>query len=141
MNFDSAFDAVYTARLTRAITFRKAVLSGGAATYPSDAVLQVGVRYNTMGFDPFRGVLYPRNDVEVMIWLRDWFGRSTDGATNAELAQLVMDLRGAVVEGDPINYSRFLVDGQVLRYDGHQLDHRPDGVVYAVIVTLASAVP
>lgn len=140
MDFTVAFDAIYAGRVTRAITFQKAVLSGGVATYPANTILQAGVRYNKAGFDPFRGVVYQRDDIEVMLWLRDWFGRTTDGATDIELAQMIADLRGDVIEGSPEHYSRFLLDGQTLKYDSHQLDHRPDGKIYAVIVSLQAAI-
>jgi hypothetical protein len=138
-DWDVVFDGLYQSRTIRGVTFRKAVLAGDQVTYPSERTLPAGISYLEVGFNPFRGVYYEQARVEVIIWLRDWFGRPEDGATDAELAQLVADVRGDVREGSREHWSRFVVDGALLKYERHRFDQRPDGVVFAVILTLQDA--
>ena len=139
MDWAAVYRNVYSTRVARSATFRKAVLSGGKATYPTDRVLSVGVDYRAAGFDFVQRVQFPEDRVLVQVWLRDWFSRSVDGATDAELIQMVADLRGQVVAGDAELWSRWLVDGRTLKYQSHILEQRPDGVIFAATVTLAAA--
>lgn len=133
MDFASLFDNLFAARATRSITFREAISD---VAFQPDRTIPAGIRYREAGFDFTRGVLYPENRVEILIWLRDWFARSTDGATAAELQALIASLRGDIKEGVSEHYSRFIVDGATYKYDSHAFDERPDGVLFAVIVTL-----
>lgn len=137
LNWVPTFNNLFSLRTVRDITVR--VATGSGPSYAADKVVKAGVRYRDVGFDPERGVLYPQERVEVMVWLRDWFGRTTDGATDAELRQLVKDLKGDVQEGVREHFTRFVVDGASMKYDRHALDERPDGVVFGVIVTLQAA--
>ena len=139
INMATVFDRLYSLRSTRKILFRKATLSGGVVAYPTVLSLTASVHYREVGFDPERGVLYPMNRVELHIWFRDWFVRSTDPTTEGELKSLVRDLKGDVKEGDPEHHSRFIVDGATYKYDHHAYDERPDGVPFAVLVTLQAA--
>lgn len=139
VNWKATYDSLYRLRTTREIVFRRAVLSGGQVSYPASTTFKAGIRYREAGFDPIRGVLYPESRIEVLIWLRDWFGRTEDGATPSEIRDMVVALRGDVLERSREHWSRFDVDGAVLKYDRHALDERPDGVVFAVIVTLQAA--
>lgn len=133
------FNNLYKVRTSRNIAFQKAILSAGQVAYNQDVTLAAGIRYRDVGFDPIRGVLYTEARVEVLIWLRDWFSRTTDGATATELQQLATDMKGDVKEGTREHYSRFVIDGTSLKYERHALDERPDGVIFAVIVTLQAA--
>lgn len=139
MSLSSIFARMHEMAPSRTITFKRAVLSGGVVTYAADVQLKVSIRYRDVGFDFERGVLYHQSRVEALIWFRDWFGRSTDGATAAELQDLVSKLKGDVKEGDPEHYSRFEVDGASLKYDSHQFDERPDGTLFAVLVVFQAA--
>lgn len=137
LNWTPTFDDIYQKKTTRDITVR--VATGSGPSYGADRTIKAGVRYREVGFDPERGVLYPQDRVEIILWLRDWFGRTVDGATNAELAQVVKDLKGDVREDTREHFTRYLVDGDTLKYENHAFDERPDGVVFAVIVRLKAA--
>ena len=139
MDWAAVFTKSYALRTHRAITFKRAVLSAGAVAYEADKSLKAGIRYRDVGFDLERGVLYPQSRVEALVWFRDWFGRATDGATTAELQDLVAKLKGDVKEGDPEHYSRFELDGATYKYREHQFDERPDGTLFAVLVVFQSA--
>lgn len=140
MDWASAFSKLHSLRPSRAVTFKRATgMSGTSVVYAADRSLKASVRYREVGFDAERGVLYPESRVEVLIWLRDWFDRTTDGATAAELSEMVTALKGDVKEGSPEHFSRFVVDGATYKYDRHALDERPDGTLFAVIVTLQAA--
>ncbi len=139
MDWAAHFTKLYGLRTTRTITFKRAVLSAGAVAYEADKPLKAGIRYRDVGFDWERGVLYPRSRVEALVWFRDWFGRTTDEATTAELQNLVSQLKGDVKEGDPEHYSRFEVDGATYKYESHMLDERPDGTLFAVLIVFQSA--
>ena len=139
-DWDAVFSQVYASRIRRKVTFKRASgPSGSGAAYAADRHIEAGVEYRTVGFDPQQGVFFPRNEVELQIWLRDWFERSADGASDAELLQLVIDLKGQVREGDRETWSRFVVDGVALKYDRHRFDQRPDGILFSVIVTVRAA--
>jgi hypothetical protein len=135
----AVFNGLYAQKMTSDLTFRKAVLSGGKATYPAERTLPVGIRYIRAGFDFRTGVMYAEDRIEAILWLRDWFERTTDGATAAELTQMVADLRGDVVESSREHWSQFLLDGNTLKYDRHALDRRPDGVPFAIILMFQAA--
>ena len=137
----ATFGEIHDARVARAITFRRAAThdGSGGAVYAADRTLTCGVEYKERGFDPERGVTYPFDNVQVQIWLRDYFSRSTDGATTVELTQFVSDIQGQVAAGDAEKYTRFIVDGASLKYENHAFEHRPDGVVYAAVLRLVAA--
>lgn len=141
-NFDKHFDRIKSLRPERVVVFRKATavdIATSTVTREPGRNIVAKVWDKPRTYDYNRGAYVIDDRTSLVIWFRDWFNRSNDVATPAEVAQMILDVRGKIREGDTERYSRWEIDGVSMKVESHSLIQRPDGQIYGARLWLVAA--
>lgn len=142
--WNRAFDDIHNALPLEFVTLKVASTSTGSGlsgtVYKADRLVSANVQREIRQWDELRQTTVIEDRSSVVIWLRDWFGRSLDSAGVGELNTLISDARGQVRADENEMYTRFVVDGTELKYKGHAFLRRPeDAWVYACRFDLSAS--